>query len=94
MFFPKTLSPGLVLSALLLLMDLPDLFHKPIEIFDQSVVIHKHLAAGRRQQSGRYDRLFQCQIDLPFFVGKNRKGYLQAGFEIIGSRLVVCNGYP
>jgi hypothetical protein len=34
------------IGPLPLLMEFPDLFHHPIEIFDQSVMAHKHLASG------------------------------------------------
>jgi hypothetical protein len=82
-----------VIGTLLLLIDFSDLFHHPIEVIDQPVMIHEHLAAGGCQQERGYDRLFQRQIDFPFFVRKNRKEQLELGFEIIGSLFVVCNGY-
>ena len=74
-------------------MDFWDFFQHPIEIFEQSVMIHEHLATGGYQQDGRYDRLFQLEIDFPFFVRENRKQQLELGFEIIGSLFVVCNRY-
>jgi hypothetical protein len=92
--FSLPLNPVVDTPSLLLPKGLLDLSQKFIKIFDQSVMVHQHLTADRRQQRGRYDRLFQCIIDLPLFVGKNRKGYLQPSFIVIGSCLVVRNGYP
>jgi hypothetical protein len=74
-------------------MDFLDVLHHPVEIFDQSVMIHKHLATGGSQQERGYDGLFQREIDFPFFVRENREGQLEFGFEIIGSHFGVCNGY-
>jgi hypothetical protein len=79
--------------SLLLLMDVSDLFHHPIEVIDQPVMIHEHLATRSYQHQGGYDRLFQYEIDFSLFVRENRKEQLEPSFEIIGSLFVVCNGY-
>jgi hypothetical protein len=79
--------------SLLLLMNFPDLLHHPIEIIQQPVMIHEHLATRGYQHHGGYDRLFQYEIDFPFFVRKNRKEQLEPSFEIIRSLFVVCYGY-
>jgi hypothetical protein len=70
-----------------------DGFDHPVEILDQPVMIHKHLATGGCQHDGGYDRLLQRKIDISFFVRKNGKRQLKSLFEIIGSLFVVCNGY-
>jgi hypothetical protein len=80
-------------AHLLALIDFPDLFHHPVEILDQPVMIHEHLAGSGYQQGGGYDRLIQREIDFPFFIRKNRKGHLELGFEIIGSLFGVCHSY-
>jgi hypothetical protein len=79
--------------ALLLRIDVFQLFHESVKVVDHSNMVHKDFAALGRQHRRRCARHAYFSPDFPFFIREYGKGNPEIGLKSICLLLVVQAGY-